>query len=233
MYGNIRLYAIEWDGTAFVQRASGFPEMVNTSYQFTDDGVIADAGWYGLAGAGYSRDYYQRWTWVGQVLTMTVEVFGPPTARIFYLYDGDDALMRGNVITAVLNYQEAISRTDMPSGVTGSSGEYSQVPLETIAHFKLLTAYAVAGDEANLAAIYQELQGLVPETSNAYVYVKMAQAFWEAYQAGQGAREACAAAIAVATDDDMAVNLLYAGYARFAGYDNTRYEKPEDLCRVP
>ncbi len=49
----------------------------------------------------------------------------------------------------------------------------------------------------------------------------------------QDVHQTRAATIAIAAEDNMAVDLLYAGYAEFAGYDNTRYEKPEDLCRVP
>ncbi len=114
MYTLVRLYVVEWDGTAFLQRAPGFPALVSATFQFTDQDVIVSPGWYGSSGAGIKRDYSQRWTWQGPVLTMTEELFGPPTARIQYLYDGDDALMGGNVATATVDYQEAISRTDLP-----------------------------------------------------------------------------------------------------------------------
>ncbi len=96
-----------------------------------------------------------------------------------------------------------------------------------------MVAYALSADDTHLEAVYQELRASVPEKSGAYVYVAMAQAFWEVYQAGQGVEDACAAAVAVAADKDSAVKLLDAGYAKFAGYASTRYEKPEDLCRVP
>lgn len=234
MYPTVRLYVIEWDGTAFLQRAPGFPELVgDVTFDFTDEGIAVDPGWYGLSGAGMPRDYYQRWAWQGRVLTMTEEVYGPPTARIHYLYDGDDALMGGNAVAATVSYQEAISRTDLPTGIVTESRSDSERVLLAFARFKLMTAYAVSQDDANLAAIYQELQAGVSEESEAHVYVAMAKAFWEAYQAGRGNREACVAAITVATANDSAVQLLYAGYAKFAGYVSTRYEKPEDLCRVP
>ncbi len=228
-YGEKRLYAIEWDGTAFVQRAPGFPEMPDTRYTLSDQGVIADSGTIASVGAGVWRHYEQHWTWQGQVLTMTKEVFGPPTARIQYLYDGDDALMRGDVATATVDYQEAISRTDLDTGLIHATDK----ALAAFARFKLMVAYAVAEDDVNLEAAYQQLQASTPETSIGRIYVAMAQSFWEAHQAGQGVEDACAAAIAVAADDDSAVDLLYAGYAKFAGYASTRYERPGDLCRVP
>ncbi len=229
----VRLYAIEWRNNAFVQRAPDFPEMPNPRYTFSEQGVTAEAGWYGTTGAGISRDYTQHWMWVGSVLTMTQEVYGPPQAGIHYLYDGDDALGRGDVATAVANYQKAISPSRLGTGLLAGNASRAEQVLLAFSHFKLIVAYAVAGDETNMAATYQEMQEDVSESSDAHVYLVMAQAFWDAHQAGKGTRESCAAAIEVAAADDSAIHWLYAGYAKFAGYASTRYEKAEDLCRVP
>lgn len=228
----VALYVIEWEEGKFVQRVSGFPEMPDPIYNFSEQGITATAGWFGSVGAGVAREYSQRWVWAGPVLTISQEILGPPRARIQYLYDGDDALIRRDVATAIGNYQQAIGRTDLPAGILGLPISPKEL-LPAFARFKLMVAYAVAGDDDNLTMVYQELLASVPETSPAYIYVAMAQAFRESYRAGQGARYACAAATAVAAADDSAVRLLYAGYAKFAGYASTRYENPEDLCQVP
>jgi hypothetical protein len=233
----VRLFVIEWDGTGFAQRAPGFPEMPDPNYVFDEPrgAVIALPGWYGTVGAGIKRHYHQYWmwkTWEGPDLTFVKEVYGLPTARIHYLYDGDDALMRGNLVAAVANYQQALSRTDLPTGLTVYSDRGEEI-LPAFARFKLMVAHAVAGDEAGLEEAYQQLQGVVPEESAGYTYVLMAQAFRETYLAGEGLQQACEAATEVAAADSSAVFRLDAGYARFANYASTRYEEATDLCRVP
>lgn len=238
MHANmVRLFVMEWDGTAFVQRAPGFPEMPGPNFVFDEPrgAVIALPGWYGTVGAGIARHYHQYWmwrTWEGPDLTFVKEIYGLPTARIHYLYDGDETLICGNSVAAVSNYQQALNRTDLPTGLTVYADRGEEI-LPAFARFKLMVAYAVGGDEAGFEETYQQLQAAVPEESLGYVYVLMAQAFRETYRAGEGVQQACEAATGVAEADHSPAFYLDAGYAEFAGYASTRYQEAEDLCRVP
>ncbi len=231
MHANmVRLYAIEWDKAGFVQRIRGFPEMPDPHYAFSDWDVYAIPGWFGSSGAGAPREYYQRWYWGPQSLNMVflAEFYGVPNARIQYLHDGDDALMKGNLVAAVSNYRQALDRTDLPPG------NHDAAVLEALARFKLVVAYALTGDEAKLAATYQELLDGVSVGSDERVFVEMAQAFRDEYQVGNDAQSACAAATAVAAANlSGTVGSLDAGWGEFDGYANTRYKEPADLCRVP
>ncbi len=233
MHANmVRLHAVEWDGTGFVQRISGFPEMPDTTFALNDLGVFAIPGWFSSRGAGIYREYYQVWRWEpweGPDLYFSTEVYGLQNARIQYLYDGDDALMREKLVAAISNYRQALDRTDLPTGLMSEREE----TLLAVARFKLVVAYAMAEEGEKMEATYQELEAGAPRGSDDAVYPAMARAFLQAFQAGSGAHEACAAATAVLAGNRPALFDLDGGFARYGGFASTRYVEPEDLCRVP
>lgn len=219
------LYIVEWDGVVFRNLIPDSGQLPYGTFEIGDGQVRAEAAGVASAGAGIQRTYYQVWDWDGQLFAPTDGYWGPPVVRVHFLYDGDDALMRGDLATAIESYRGALLSTEMETGLF--LPEADETTLAAFARFKLLVAYAVAGDGAALAETYRALSAGVPEGSPGYVYLLMAQAFREEIQAGRAPEQACEAAVAVAAAHPEAVDSLYAGYA------NTMYNAPEDLCRVP
>jgi hypothetical protein len=220
-----RLHIVEWDGVVFQNLIPDFEPLPYGTFEIGDGQVRAQAAGFASAGAGDQRSYHETWDWDGRIFALTDSHWGPPVVRVHFLYDGDDALMEGDYAAAIENYRAALLSTDMYTGLfLPQAGE---ITLEAFARFKLLVAYAVTGDDTSLEETYQSLSDAVIEAADAYVYLLMAQAFRAEILAGRGPGVACEAAVAVAADYPKAVDSLYAGYA------NTMYYEPEDLCRVP
>ncbi len=219
-----RLFVLEWDGADYVNLIPGFLGSPYATFSFDQGQIAVDIGGIASVGAGVQRDYSEIWSWDGAVYTLTEQIVGPPLVGIHYLYDGDDALLQGDVATAIEDYQQALRPLKMEPGLFAEGAEEI---LRAFARFKLMIAFSLAGEPAFAEDVYQQMLSEHPPGSPGFIYLQMASAFRQAYQESGDAREACAAANAVAAAHPEAVDALYAGYA------NTLYLEPGDLCRVP
>jgi hypothetical protein len=220
-----RLFIIEWDGEAFVNRVPGMAEFPYATFTVNDGQILVDVGGIGSAGAGYQRTYQEAWSWDGHAFALREQIVGPPTALIHYIHDGDEALALGDYGTAINRYQAALDDDDLPAGLFSVDAAPGEAIVRAYAHFKLVVAYAASGDTRAAQSQYEALITENPEGTVGHPYAQLGQAFWDRLEAGQSAREACAAAVAVAVENPALAENLYAGYA------NPEYQ-PADLCRL-
>jgi hypothetical protein len=220
-----RLYIMEWDGVGFVNRVPDMGDYPYATFTVEEGQIQVHAGGVGSAGAGYQRSHSEVWAWDGKLFTVTEKIIGPPVTLIHYIHDGDDALARGDYGAAIGHYQGALENTTLPAGLFLESEEEGAVIVRSYARFKLLVAYAAAGDGRGAQAQYDLLLTEHPEGIAGHPYVPLGQAFWADFLANEAPRSACAAVVALAESDPTLAERLYAGYA------NPEYE-PADLCRV-
>jgi hypothetical protein len=146
-------------------------------------------------------------------------------ALVHYVHDGDGALLRGDYAGAIGHYQGALGDASLPAGLFLESEEQGTAIVKAYARFKLVVAYASAGDGPGAQAQMDLLMAEHAEGTPGYPYALVAQAFWGDFVANGAPRSACAAAVALSEGDPALAERLYAGYA------NQVYE-PADLCRL-
>ena len=175
--------------------------------------------------------------------------FGPPEYRFQAIQDGDRQASYGNYTSALSFYQEAINnddlewwsseRNDYEVFVFNSRFDTNPVltptPIPDLTEYPRLAAYAyyriillhlVQGQEAEAASTYQTLQDTFGSDPYAAPYVKMATAFWEAYQSTREMYDGCAAAIQYAVKHPEILIPLGSDYH---GWQSHIYA-PADMC---
>lgn len=220
-----RLYVVEWDGAAFVNRVPDMLDYPFATFTVGDGQILVDVAGIGSAGAGYQRSYQEIWRWDAVQFANTEQIVGPPTALVHYVHDGDDALVGGDYGEAINHYQTALDDISLPAGLFLETEEQGMAIVRAYARFKLVVAYAASGDRDSAQSQHSLLMAEYPEGTPGSPYALIGQAFWHDFSANGVPRLACAAAVAVAEDDPTLAERLYAGYA------NPEYE-PADLCRL-
>jgi hypothetical protein len=220
-----RLYIVEWDGAGFVNRIPDMVEHPYPTFAVGDGQVLVDVGGIGSVGAGYQRSYGEAWEWDGKLFAVTEQIVGPPTALVHFIHDGDEALTQGDYGGAINHYQGALDRTDLPAGLFLENEEQGSAIVRAYARFKLVVAYAAAGDGRGAQSQYDLLMAEHPEGTPGHPYTLLGRAFWDDFLANEAPRSACAAAVALAESTPTLAEQLYAGYA------NPEYG-PADLCRL-
>jgi hypothetical protein len=218
-----RLYVIEWDGAAFVNRALSMEAYPYPTFMVGQGQIHVDVGGIGSAGAGIQRSVQEVWTWDGVQYAFSEETVGPPLTLIQYTHDGDDALARGSYAEAIEHYLLALDTVDMDSGLFLGSEEDGLAVIQAYTLFKLVVSHAAAGDVASAETYFDRLLAGHLGGTLGHVYVRLAEAFWNDFMANGDAVRACQEAVAVAEVEPLSTGLLYAGYA------NPEYT-PARLC---
>lgn len=221
-----RLYVIEWDGAAFVNRALGMEAYPYPSFMVGEGQIRVHIGGIGSAGAGIQRSHEEVWTWDGKQYTLTEEITGEPLVLVQYVHDADEALARGGFSEAVEHYLVALDGAELESGLFLDSEEDGLAVIQAYALFKLVVSHAAVGDVATAETYYEQLREDHAGGAIGHVYVRLAEAFWTDFEASGNAFEACQEAVAAAEVKEASYDLLYAGYA------NPEYT-PERLCELP
>jgi hypothetical protein len=221
-----QLYVIEWDGTGFVNRVPGMEAYPYPTFTVGDGQIVVDSVGFGSVGAGIQRGQREVWTWNGQQFALTHQSGGPPQALIHYMHDGDAALLVGSHTQAIALYESALTDASLPSGLFPDEGPEAVAVVRAYARFKLLVAWAAAGDQATAGTHHNLLVQEHPQGTPGYPFTLLGQVFWNDLLANGDPRLACAAVIAAAQTDPTPAEVLYAGYG------NPEYG-PEGLCALP
>jgi hypothetical protein len=219
------LHIVEWDGQAFVDLIEGNLSMPYPTYVIDWGQITAVTGHILSAGAGEPRAYTEIWQWNGSVFTVTEKVLGLPTVRMHLIHDADAALERGDSGGAIELYEQAIRDQALSSEMFYGDEDFGTTVIRAYARFKLVVAYAAAGQTDEALTNYEQLIDENPSDTVGYVYVALGQAFWNSYLNNGDVHAACAAAISVAEANPKAMEQLY------IGYQNPWYEAA-DICRI-
>ncbi len=221
-----RLYVIEWDGAAFVNRALDMEAYPFPSFMVGEGQIRVDIGGIGSAGAGVQRSHEEVWAWDGKQYTLSEEVTGEPLVRVQYVHDGDEALARGGYAEAIEHYLQAWDTADMQSGLFLDSEEDGLAVIQAYTLFKLVVSHAAAGNGAIAETYYERLREEHAGGTLGHVYVRLAEAFWKDFVTSGDALRACQEVVSAAEGEPLSTDLLYAGYA------NPEYT-PTRLCELP
>jgi hypothetical protein len=221
-----QIHVVDWDGGAFVERTPDIPAYPYPTFHIGRGQITVKSAGIGSAGAGIQRTHEEVWSWNGTQFVLTSATEGPPRARVHYLHDGDAALARGDYPAAAEAYREAVENTYLETGLFLDDEEMARAVVEGYARFKLVVAFAAAGDRAGAEERYNELVAAHPPGSLGSRYTGLGEVFWNTYGASGDAWAACGAVAAEVEMDPTPAERLYAGYA------NPEYGA-EDLCRLP
>jgi hypothetical protein len=221
-----QLFVIEWNGVTFSNRVPDMESYPYPTFTVGSGRIVVDVGGIGSAGAGVQRSHTEIWNWDGERFAFGEQITGPPLVLVHFVHDGDAALAQGRYAEAAVQYEQALSTTGMSSGLFSEGEQEGTALVRAYARFKLVVAWAAAGDGVNAETEYNRLGAEHPAGSPGSIYASLGQTFWEEWLASGDPGTACAAVVAVAQGDPAPAELLYAGYG------NPEYG-PAELCDLP
>lgn len=194
------------------------------------------------------RLYTMIYEWNGREFTQTRFDYDPPEYRFQTIQDADQASLKKDYERAMTLYQDTIfsdrlewwsnERRDYetePFRFALPENAFRPTPLPDSTEYPRLAAYAyyrmivlhIHLGETEAATIkYATLQEEFPVGNPGHPYVKMASAFWDAYQSSQNVSTACDGAVQYAAEYDDILSVLGSHYH---GDQSLTYE-PEDVC---
>lgn len=209
------------------------------------DGVrelLIMAGADASAGAGPQRITTSTYRWNGTQYILSDRTVSPPEYRIHVIHDADDKLLAGAYDEAIALYQQAASDGRLTSWTYPDESAH----LNAFARFRLVVAFALKSDPGNsqitrdgLVNEYSiEATPFVPsgdvnidggflsidDSKPGAVFVRMADTFWQEYNASRDVSRACGAVTGYARSNANALEVLNS-----FGYTNREYT-PEDMC---
>ena len=183
------------------------------------------SGGYGSAGAGVQRA--SSWVWRYDLDLRKWVSSGPELAsstyRIHVLHDADEAVRTGDYQTALVLYQRVIHDTTLSDWI---DPEVERANLSAYAFYKTVVVYYALGNNEFAELKYDEMVGLIPVDSAAYAYVRLTDAFRDAYIT-EGLESGCAYAQDFARQEEDRI-LVPLGPTTF-GYANPLITLA-DLC---
>ena len=249
--GCCKIFTLEWNGTTFHDLSpNGFTNVEPIIDDFDKNGVDEIIGGANteVYPVGLNRFGTIVFGWNGSTYELVKETFPPPTFRVQAVYDGDWETLNKDFEKAFDSYQTVINDSRLvPWSDARNLYEFRNwesrgaialtepTPLPDLTEYPRLAAYAyyrimllhlVQGQEAEAASTYQTLQETFGNDPYAAPYVKMASAFWEAYQSTKKMYDGCAAAIQFAVEHPEILIPLGSDYH---GWQSHIY-KPADVC---
>ena len=187
--------------------------------------------------------------WNGKEFVEISNEFMPPEYRFQAIHDADAAVILGKYDKAIQIYEEVISNEELewwsPERLTYEQHIGDPVymfietpsvkPTEDITEYPRLAAYTyyrimllhvVQGNETEAITVYSTLHEKFGNDPYGQSYVKMATAFWEAYQSMHKMYDGCAAAIQYAAEHPEILVPLGSDYHGA----QAKIYKPEDVC---
>jgi hypothetical protein len=178
------------------------------------------------AGSGPLRAVTETWSFTGYVFTRTGKLFGPPVYRIHALHDADEALRQRDFVTAEMLYWRVINDATLQNWRAGAAAQTEAQMLAAFAYVRLMQSAAIRGDAATAQTALNNLQTMALKSSVGEPYIRLGEAFYEAYTQTNDYRRACAAAIAYAESNPATYRMLGADVY---GFDNFDYAA-SDMC---
>jgi hypothetical protein len=146
-------------------------------------------------------DFY---TWNGSTYGFAKQVYDPPLFRFQAVHDGDRAFLRRDYDQAIQYYQLAIKDDDlywytedrkiylMVNDPMSKPGDITPAPpkinpaeypnLSAYSYFRMIQAEILKGHPSGAQTIYDWLQANFSVDMPGYVYVELANLFWDEYQ---------------------------------------------------
>lgn len=232
-----QLHVVEWNGSDFVNLIADAEPYIFLEYvpspvfTFGDGYILVTIEPAESFSGGTYRGREDVWTWNGQIFALSEQKLGSPVTLVHMVHDGDNALAQGDCYAAITHYEQVLAAVDIPSGLFIEPREGMPPSpdrpaiVRAYAQFKLVVAWAAAGNGATAEVQYRLLLDENPQGSEGYPYVQLGEAFWESFARDKNASKACADVVAAAQHEPNAAQLLYAGEA------NPTYQA-SDLCKL-
>jgi hypothetical protein len=190
------------------------------------------------------------YAWNGSIYDELYEFFDAPQYRFQAIQDADREMLYGYTETALKLYEDAVFADTLewwsadkkhytdeiinnrfqnptPTPSTPPTEDLTEYPrLAAYAYYRIMLLHLGQGQEAEAASTYQTLYETYGNDPYAASYVKMASAFWEAYQSTRKMYDGCAAAIQYAVEHPEILVPLGSDYH---GWQSHIYE-PADVC---
>jgi len=156
------------------------------------EGDMPDA--YSGRAVGPQRVCSRTHAWDGTRYLYADQECDPDASRHpwFRLHDGDDALARGELATAIGLYRDALSHPHPQNVRFDRSTPEDQARLFAVLRFRLMLALVLQGEAEQAAMVVQEAQDGALAT--------LTQTFWDAYQHTSDVQAGCTAARAAAEE---------------------------------
>ncbi|MCC6615069.1 MAG: hypothetical protein IT320_16450 [Anaerolineae bacterium] len=156
----------------------------------------------GDADTGPKRTGLDVYDWNGGSYVLSLRQLDPPQYRIQIVQQADAAFKAESYDEAIELYQQVLS----DSGLRSWQNDDEQT-LPTYAVYRLMLVYAFLEDERRVE-LYQSIQQNYPDIAAAPVYIRMAQAFWDALQITNNLRSACLEVESIIAVQPEALGLL-------------------------
>jgi len=215
---------VAWDGKAYRSLTARDITLAYPDIRFEDrsgDGVqelVLYGGVIGSIGAGPQRARTEIYKWNGSAYALNETIFDPSNYLYFKIVDANAALLKGHYTEAITLYRQAIDDTRLETWLRAEE----RAELAPFARFRLVLAYALAGDVKRARAAKDEL--LARHASD--IYAQVVKVFWDAYAPKQDVRAACQTVTRFAQSHPATTNVL-SNY----GYANPGFAAAE-VCPV-
>ena len=172
------------------------------------------------------RKEWDTYTWDGEFYGITGAEFSTPGYRFQAAYDGDQSTLSGNYKKALAFYQDVIFSDKLtwwtPERHTYEADLYYWKPpnskpimpvpdpneyiyLTAYARYRIMLLYLLQGWSSDAQVVYNTLLEKYPLGSTGSIYAKLAQVFWEEYQASGNVGQSCSRVIKVVEDNQVEV----------------------------